>query len=82
MKKIVHLPRSRRIPFVPFAYPLDILFGGFDEDEELEEFDEEHLIDLMSRAAAGDTDIEIGASPEIAKQINEYTGREIAHTIE
>lgn len=82
MKKHVHLPRSRRTPFVPFANPLDILLVGFDEDEELEEFDEDHFIDLMSRAAVGDTNIEIGASPEIAKQINEYTGHEIARTIE
>lgn len=82
MRRQVHLPRSRRIPFVPFAYPLDVLFGGFDEAEELEEFDEDHFIDLMSRAAVGDTNIEIGASPEIVKQINEYAGHEVARTIE
>lgn len=82
MRKHVHLPRSRCIPFVPLAAPLDILLGGLAEDTERETFDEEHFIDLMSRAADGDTNIEIGASPEIAKQINEYAGHELARTIE
>lgn len=83
MRNQVHLSGSRqRVPFIPFANPVELI-NALCEDEEDEEggaFDTEEFIDLIERAAAGDLDVEVGASPEIAKQLNEYAGREFART--
>lgn len=83
MRNHVHLPRSRqRVPFIPFANPFELIdnLSENDESEECKAFDMEELIDLIERAAGGNPNVEIGASPGIAQQLNEYVGREFAHT--
>lgn len=85
MRNQVHLPISRqRVPFIPFADPIALIndLSEIDNSEERGEFNMEEFIDLIERAAAGDPNVEVGASPKIAEQINEYTEREIARTIE
>lgn len=76
MKRQVHLPRSQRVPFIPFANPFEF-FSEFEEDNEGINIDE--LLDLLEQAA-DDPNIEVGASPELAMQINEWVGFEPAQT--
>lgn len=83
MRKQVNLLRPRRrIPFIPFAAPLELIndLSEVEGGEECGAFETEEFIDLIERAAAGDPDVEVGASPEIAQQLNEYAGREFTHT--
>lgn len=80
MRKQVHLSRLQRVPFIPFANPVELINDLCEDDEECGAFDTEEFFDLIERAAVGDPDVEVGASPEIARQLNEYAGREFAHT--
>lgn len=64
MRKQVHLPLSKRKNYGSIA----------------EEFDQANLIDLILRAADGDTDIEIGADPATAKIINDLIGKDVVRT--
>ena len=64
MRKQVHLPLSKRKNYGSIA----------------EEFDQANLIDLIYRAADGNTDIEIGVDPATAKLINELIGKDIVRT--
>lgn len=80
MRNQVSLPHSRRVPFIPLAAPFETIIYGFVDDYADEILDEELFIYAMSRAADGNTDIEVGASPELARQINSYFGRNVVHS--
>lgn len=80
MRKQLHLPCSRRVPFVPLSAPFETIISGFTDDEADEILDEELFVCMMSRAADGDTNFEIGASPELARQLNVYFGRNVVHS--
>mgnify|MGYP001056608595 FL=1 len=80
MRNPVILPRSRRVPFIPLATPFETIISCFTGDEADEVYNEEYFWYLMSSAANGEPNIEIGASPELARQINAYFGRTVAHS--
>lgn len=82
MRNPVILPHPRRVPFIPLSAPFETIISGFTDDEADEILDEEFFIYAMSRAADGNFDIEVGASPELARQINAYFGQPVAHSDE
>lgn len=82
MRNKVIWPRPRRVPFIPLASPFETIISGFTDDEADEILDEELFICAMNHAADGNTDIEVGASPELARQLNSYFGRTVVHSIE
>lgn len=85
MRKQISLPCLRRVPFIPLATPFETIiscFSCFTGDEADEVYNEEYFWYLMSSAANGEPNIEIGASPELARQINAYFGQPVAHSDE
>ncbi len=82
MRNQVSLPHSRRVPFIPLAAPFETIISGFTDDEADEILDEELFVCMMSRAADGDPNIEMGASRELARQINAYFGQSVTHSDE
>lgn len=76
MGNFVILPHSRRIPFIPLANPFETIIRGFTDEEASEVYEEEYFFYMMGRLLDGDPNVEIGASPELARQITIHTSVE------
>ena len=82
MRNKVIWPRPRRVPFIPLAAPFETVISGFADDEADEILDDELFIYKISRIANENSDIEVGASPELARQINAYFGQNVVYSDE